>query len=75
MMDAYIYRADIYCETCAAPNLHPRRVLCGDSDCCPQGPYADGGGEADSPQHCGRCGTALDNPLTEWGLDHFEEMR
>lgn len=30
----------------------------------PQGPYSDGGGEADSPQHCDTCRMFLENPLT-----------
>lgn len=62
MMNAYIYQADIYCDDCG-------RALCRtvpfpdgadrnnesswDSDDYPKGPYADSGGESDSPQHCG----------------------
>lgn len=38
-----------------------------DSSEYPKGPYPDGGGEADSPQHCGGCGLFLENPLTEDG--------
>lgn len=38
-----------------------------DSDDLPKGPYADGGGEADRPQHCGRCRVFLENPLTRDG--------
>ena len=34
-----------------------------DSDDLPKGPYADGGGEADTPQHCDGCGHFLENPL------------
>lgn len=40
---------------------------CGDSDKYPQGPYSDGGGEADSPRHCDHCSVFLENPLTEDG--------
>lgn len=35
-----------------------------DSDDFPKGPYCDGGGEADWPQHCDACGVFLENPLT-----------
>ena len=34
-----------------------------DSDDLPKGPYPDGGGEADTPQHCDECGCFLENPL------------
>ena len=44
-----------------------------DSDDMPKGPYADGGGEADSPQHCDACGEFLENPLTGDGLIHIED--
>lgn len=76
-MNAYIFQADIYCEDCAAE-------LCGfysarrgeeDSDAYPQGPYSDGGGEADYPQHCGQCGVFLENPLTGEGYDYVQECR
>jgi hypothetical protein len=39
-----------------------------DSDDLPKGPYADGGGEADTPQHCDDCRRFLENPLTGDGL-------
>jgi hypothetical protein len=38
-----------------------------DSDHFPKGPYPNGGGEADSPQHCDHCGVFLENPLTPDG--------
>lgn len=38
-----------------------------DSDDYPKGPYSDGGGEADTPQHCDKCGVLLENPLTSDG--------
>ncbi len=71
-MDAYIYKAALYCEDCAgeipwaAIQDHPE--WCDDSDCCPQGPYPNGGGEADTPQHCDTCGVFLENPLTDDGV-------
>jgi hypothetical protein len=44
-----------------------------DSDQYPCGPYADGGGEADCPQHCGDCRVFLENPLTAHGVQYVEE--
>ena len=40
----------------------------GDTGDFPQGPFPDGGGEADSPQHCGKCGEFLKNALTDYGV-------
>ena len=39
-----------------------------DSDDLPKGPYSNGGGEADTPQHCDGCGAFLENPLTGDGV-------
>jgi hypothetical protein len=73
-MDAYIYCADIYCDDCA----RAIRIDCaedsGDSDGYPQGPYSDGGGEADGPQCCGACGEFLENPLTGDGYQYLLEL-
>jgi hypothetical protein len=44
-----------------------------DSDDLPKGPYSDGGGEADSPQHCDGCGLLLENPLTPDGYRYVNE--
>lgn len=44
-----------------------RLSLMADSDAYPQGPYPDGGGESDTPQHCDACGVFLANPLTDDG--------
>jgi hypothetical protein len=41
-----------------------------DSDDLPKGPYPNGGGEADTPQHCDGCGGFLENPLTDDGYDY-----
>lgn len=76
-MRAYIYQADIYCEPCIkimleGLGLEPADDT-GDSDDYPQGPYADGGGEADCPQHCGGCGEFLENPLTDDGRAYVLE--
>lgn len=81
-MDVYLYQADLHCEECGEmirASLKADRFLEGfppsdfdnessyDSDVFPKGPYADGGGEADSPQHCGTCRVFLENPLTRDG--------
>lgn len=71
-MDAYIYQADIYCKDCAN-EIRKIKSLGENSEDYPQGPFPDGGGEADSPQHCGDCGLFLENPLTEDGQDYVKE--
>jgi len=64
-MDAYVYQAALWCPDCVAKvrDALVCHAASEDSDRYPQGPYADGGGEADSPQHCDACGVALDNPV------------
>lgn len=68
-MNAYLYRAALLCDDCGKAAKIARREYegCEDSDHFPQGPVADGGGEADSPQHCDECGLFLCNPLTPDG--------
>jgi hypothetical protein len=44
-----------------------------DSDDLPKGPYVDGGGEADTPQHCDGCRQFLENSLTGDGLVYVED--
>ena len=44
-----------------------------DSGEYPCGPYADGGGESDTPSHCGACGEFLENPLTSDGYEYVRE--
>ena len=82
IMDIYIYQADLYCADCIskitkslAPNEIPGDENTYDSDEYPKGPYPDGGGEADTPQHCGNqeCGCFLENPLTSVGYDYIHE--
>lgn len=80
-MDAYVYQAALYCEDCG---LAIRKRICEagrqpanrdestyDSDDYPKGPYPDGGGESDTPEHCNGCGVFLGNPLTQEGYRYF----
>lgn len=81
-MDAYIYRAALYCDACGArirssldlkgsrPET-PENECSFDSDDYPKGPYPNGGGEADTPQHCDSCGLFLENPLTKEGGEYI----
>jgi hypothetical protein len=79
-MDAYIYRAALYCEDCAEnvgmvchTETHDGRTSTCDSECTPIGPHPNGGGEADTPQHCDTCDVFLENPLTGDGLGYVRE--
>ena len=94
-MDAYIYQSELWCEDCASEiqrmidmSEEEGSQLVHDSDDCPDGPYPDGGGEADCPQHCAageecdnalelsdgrKVGAWLENPLTEEGRDYVRD--
>lgn len=83
-MEAYIYQADLICADCGEKVRKDLRAtgkgpLDEDdeytyaSDEYPTGPFDDGGGEADCPQHCGRCGVFLENPLTLDGEDYTRD--
>ena len=83
-MDVYIFQAALYCERCGeaicesltakgkAPD-DPSEERSYDSDDYPKGPYANGGGEADTPQHCDECQLFLENPLTGEGVQYVRE--
>lgn len=84
-MDVYIYKGDIYCRSCGEAIIRRREAETGtpagimanldnreDSDAWPQGPFPNGGGEADTPQHCGNCKEFLQNPLTDDGRDYVK---
>jgi len=98
-MNVYIYNADIFCEDCGqairkrlsqegkAP-LDLEDTYSYDSDDYPAGPYSDGGGQADCPQHCGsgsgclnaielpsggQIGAWLGNSLTVDGVEYVRE--
>ena len=75
-MEVYVYCADIYCADCGGgikADLSGSALDDGDSNSYPQGPYGDGGGEADCPQHCGACSLFLENPLTPDGYNYVRE--
>lgn len=75
MPDAFAYRAALYCADCAQEirdMITPSPRDRDDSEQWPQGPYPDGGGEADCPQHCDGCGLFLENPLTDDGAEYVE---
>lgn len=59
MTDAYIFQADLWCVSCA-PEVA-------------DGPYPNGGGEADAPWHCAGCMVPLKNPLTGDGVRYVLE--
>jgi hypothetical protein len=91
---AYAFQGYLLCEACGretVKNLRAEGVAdYGDSGTFPQGPYGDGGGEADSAQFCGegrhclsaatvaghKIGCPLRNPLTRDGVDAvFESVK
>lgn len=83
MTAAYLFRAALLCPDCAAVVLasdaRPGHVVDGDestwdSDEWPKGPFPDGGGEADTPQHCDSCGAFLNNPLTPDGVAYVRDL-
>lgn len=81
---AYIYQAALLCNDCGrktraeltaegkAPK-DPNDECSYDSDDFPKGPIANGGGAADSPQHCDNCHVFLENQLTTEGLHYVFE--
>lgn len=91
--NVYVYQSDLICEDCGLATIAQLEKQgvedTGDSDDFPQGPHSDGGGEADSPYHCGmgaECqnrihvpggatiGCPLANPLTEDGARYLCEQ-
>ena len=80
-MEAWIYQSALLCGECAIErrvelNLAVVKLADeeGDYDIVPQGPFPDGGGEADCPQHCDHCGIHLENPLTADGYEYVRDM-
>jgi len=77
-MRAYVYQAALLCEACGIAKSTALRAegkapedssdeSSYDSDDFPKGPFYEGGGEADTPQHCDACHAFLENPLTSDG--------
>lgn len=82
-MQVYMFHAALLCEDCGetACNRTPFPEYATpddegsyDSDDYPKGPYSNGGGEADSPQHCDDCGAFLENPLTDDGYEYVQDV-
>lgn len=77
-MTAYLYRATLYCECCTSDIIAELtdidEIDKDDSECYPQGPYPDGGGESDSPAHCDNCNCFLENPLTTDGREYVLDI-
>lgn len=75
-MNVYAYQAALYCEDCAGDRMLAMlaRAAEEDSDDYPQGPYGNGGGEADCPQHCDACNAFLENALTTDGYRYVQEQ-
>lgn len=78
-MDAYVYNGALYCEDHAMDIMADRADQFkgpgpskDDSNVWPQR-VADGGGEADCPQHCDKCGVHLENPLTDDGEQYVTD--
>lgn len=75
-MDAYAFQAALICDDCARAiiaKLPASANDCDDSDHYPAGPYGNGGGEADCPQHCDCCNVFLENPLTRDGRAYVQD--
>ncbi len=77
-MNVFTYNAELLCQPCGEATIELLEKYVpederDDSDRYPQGPTADGGGEADCPQHCVKCDTFLQNPLTNEGVLYVVE--
>jgi hypothetical protein len=83
-MDVYLFQAALVCKhdgekvrreltrVGKAPE-DPDDEHSYDSDDFPKGPYPDGGGESDVPEHCDICHMFLENPLTRVGMQYVLE--
>ena len=85
-MEVYAFQGDLYCLDCGMDiKLNtpvPSHTKTNgvdmdensyDSYAYPKGPYLDGGGEADSPAHCGNCMVHLENSLTTDGEEYVKD--
>lgn len=71
---AYIFCADIYCDTCGESLKKDRQKPVGLIDSNDYPVQVDGTSEADSPQHCGMCHVFLENDLTPDGVNYTAEL-
>jgi len=73
-MQVYVYQASLFCQDCALiverDIGNPNAASDGKFYNRLQGPYDNGGGEADIPQYCDRCFKFLENPLTREGENY-----
>lgn len=80
--DVYMYQAALWCGTCGeklraelplpeGADLEDEHTY--DSDDYPKGPFPDGGGESDTPQHCDGCKVLLRHDLTDDGQRYVRE--
>lgn len=89
-MNVYIYAAELYCKECgeAIRKRLTEEGLTPEYDDFLKGPYPDGGGEADCPQHCRagpecfnaielsngtKVGAWLENDLTLDGIEYVHK--
>lgn len=82
-MKVFIFKSEMLCESCGnaarrdfekPAHVNEADESSYDSGDWPKGPYGNGGGEADSPQHCACCGMFLENPLTPDGDSYVREL-
>jgi hypothetical protein len=68
------YRPSLVCEPCGKRTLdwESKSEYTHDSDIFLKGPYPNGGGESDAPEHCDDCGVFLENSLTDEGRDYVQ---
>ena len=78
-MKIYMWNADLYCGPCgeaiAATLPDPDAWEREHPDSCSYPvAYDSSEGEADSPEHCGKCVLFLERSLTEYGVRYVKEI-
>ena len=76
-MNVYSFRGTLICEECGNNLIEEKNKILSsidpeDENVYPQGPFSNGGGESDIPQHCDICHNFLENPLTPEGETHLK---
>ena len=70
---SWAYDADLHCDDCARKaGMHVDGAVDGAGE-APSPVLTDEQARADTPQHCGTCGTFLENPLTDEGVAYVIE--